>query len=126
MKILVIGCGSIGKRHIKNLLKMNFKLKNIHVVETRKDRIKEINKLGIKNTFNNLNEALKNKYFAGFVCSPTSLHMDQCIKLAKNRINLFIEKPLSSNLKRINFLKKLVKKNKLTVLIAYILKEFLF
>ena len=48
--------------------------------------------------------------------------MAQCIKLAKNKIHLFIEKPLSSNLQGIDRLKSLVKKNKLTVLIAYIFR----
>ncbi len=123
MKILVIGAGSIGKRHIKNLLKINIKPENIFVVETRKDRIIEVNKIGVKNTYKNLNDALKkNSFFLGLVCSPTSLHMAQCIKLAKNKIHLFIEKPLSSNLQGIDRLKSLVKKNKLTVLIAYIFR----
>ena len=89
MKILVIGAGSIGKRHIKNLLKINIKPENIFVVETRKDRIIEVNKIGVKNTYKNLNDALKkNSFFLGLVCSPTSLHMAQCIKLAKNKIHL--------------------------------------
>ena len=58
MKILVIGAGSIGKRHIRSL-KINIKPENIFVVETRKDRIIEVNKIGVKNTYKNLNDALK-------------------------------------------------------------------
>ena len=48
--------------------------------------------------------------------------MSQCIKLAKNKINLFIEKPLSANLKGINSLKRQINKHNLTVLIAYVFR----
>lgn len=123
MKILVIGCGSTGKRHIRNLIKLKVNKNFIHAIDKRKDRVEEVKKLGVKNTYGNLDTALKyNKYFAGIVCSPTSFHLKQCIKLAKNKINLFIEKPLSSNLNGINTLKNLIKKNKLTVLIAYVFR----
>ena len=44
--------------------------------------------------------------------------MAQCIKLAKNKIHLFIEKPLSSNLQELMIKKFSKKTNK--VLIAYI------
>ena len=123
MKILVIGCGSTGKRHIRNLIKLKINVKNIHAIDKRKDRIKEVKNLGIEQTYNNLNTALKNnKYYAGIVCSPTSFHMKQCISLAKNKINLFIEKPLSSNLTGIKTLQNLIKKNNLKVLIAYVFR----
>ena len=44
MKILVIGCGSTGKRHIRNLIKLKINVKNIHAIDKRKDRIKEVKK----------------------------------------------------------------------------------
>ena len=49
MKILVIGCGSIGKRHIKNLLSLD---KNLDVIAWNRGekRLKEVsNKFGIRN-----------------------------------------------------------------------------
>ena len=123
MKILVIGCGSTGKRHIRNLLKLKISSNLIHAIDNRKDRIKEVKKLGLKNTYLSLDVALKlNDYDAGIICSPTSFHLSQCIKLAKNKINLFIEKPLSANLKGINSLKRQINKHNLTVLIAYVFR----
>ena len=123
MKILVIGCGSTGKRHIRNLLKLKISSNLIHAIDNRKDRIKEVKKLGLKNTYLSLDVALKlNDYDAGIICSPTSFHLSQCIKLAKNKINLFIEKPLSANLKGINNLKRQINKHNLTVLIAYVFR----
>ena len=36
MKILVIGCGSTGKRHIRNLLKLKISSNLIHAIDNRK------------------------------------------------------------------------------------------
>ena len=46
------------------------------------------------------------------VCSPTSLHTSQAIELIKNKINVFVEKPINNNLKNINKLYRLISKNR--------------
>ena len=50
------------------------------------------------------------------------MHINQCILLAKQKKHLLIEKPLSHNLKDLNKLEKILKKNKLTSMIAYIFR----
>jgi len=120
MKFIVIGLGSIGKRHIRNLIDAGIKPHNITGIDPRKDRINETKKLyKIKETFNDLYKLNDKCYDAAIICSPTSLHITQAIFLAKKKINIFIEKPLNHNLSKINLFKKLVKKNKLKVLITY-------
>ena len=122
-KVLVVGGGSIGKRHIRNLLSIKFENADIHCVEPRKDRVEELNKLGIKCTFENLEEALeKNNYGFSILCSPTVFHIDQSIKLAKKKVNIFIEKPLSADLNKIDELLKEVEQNKIKVGIAYVFR----
>lgn len=123
MNFLIIGCGSIGKRHIRNLISIGINKDNLNCVETRDDRIKEVNDYGIKNTFKNLDDAIdKKKYDAAIVCSPTSMHIDQCIKLSEKKIHLLIEKPLSRDLHNIDKLIENVKKNNLVVLMAYVFR----
>ena len=51
MKILLVGGGSIGKRHLKNLISIGFNISNIIVVETREDRQVEIKNLRITNIY---------------------------------------------------------------------------
>ena len=120
MKILVIGLGSIGKRHIKNLIKCGINPNNIAGIDPRLDRISEVNKkFKIGKVINNLKKIKKKEFDAAIICSPTSLHVKQALDLAKNHINIFIEKPLNHNLSGVSELKKLVKKNKLKVLITY-------
>ena len=50
---------------------------------------------------------------AVFITNPPDLHIETAIKAAQKGCHLFIEKPLSSNLKNIDRLKKIVKENDL-------------
>lgn len=124
MKILVVGCGSIGKRHIRNLITIGVEPANIYCVETRDDRIDEVKNYGIKNVYKNLELALNEveNFDASVICSPTSLHIEQCNLLSSKKINLMIEKPLSSNLDGIEILKQNVKESNIVVLMAYIFR----
>ena len=87
MKILIVGCGSIGKRHLRNLLTIGFNHDDISCVETRDDRIAEVKDYGIKNVHTSLENALGvDKYYdASIICSPTSLHIDQCNILSSKK-----------------------------------------
>ena len=119
MKIVVVGCGSIGQRHLKNLQSLG--IRDLIAVDLDAKRLSEIKK-NVPNlkTYKELNDALvkERSINAGFVCTPTSLHVPVAIKLAKAKINLFIEKPLSHNLKGVDNLQKIVKKNKLITMMG--------
>ena len=79
-------------------------------MEPRKDRIEDLKILGIEHTFENINHALeKDGYNFSILCSPTIFHIDQAISLAK-KINIFIEKPLSADLNKIDELSQKLKK----------------
>ena len=54
-----------------------------------------------------------------FICNTTSKHIDTAIECAKKGCHLFIEKPLSNNLKKLKILESIVKKNKIKVMIGY-------
>ena len=51
---VITGGGSIGKRHLKNLIELGVNKNCIYVLEPREDRINEINNLGVKNCFKNI------------------------------------------------------------------------
>ena len=113
MKILIIGLGSIGKRHLNILKNMN---KKINIIALRSDRnAKKID--GAKNYYN-LQNALKEKPDIAFITTPTSLHIKYATKCAKAGCHLFIEKPLSHNQKDIKELINIVKKNNLITLMG--------
>ena len=84
IKLLVVGTGSIGKRHIKNAITLGISPNNIYAVDTQK-RLNEVKKLGLIKLFKNFDHALKEEFDAAIICSPTSLHISQSIKLAKRK-----------------------------------------
>ncbi|MBI4395992.1 MAG: Gfo/Idh/MocA family oxidoreductase [Elusimicrobia bacterium] len=118
MKLLVVGCGSIGKRHIGNFKSLG--VEDIAGVDTREDRRKEVEaRFGLKKTFSILEDALSQKYDAAILCSPTALHIKQGVQLAERGVHLMIEKPLADSLEGAEQLLKIVNQKKLTALMAY-------
>ena len=114
MKILVVGYGSIGKRHVNNLTK----IKDIEILVCTKNKEANIlKKNGIK-IFKSLTDSLKEKPDVGIICNETSLHVKTAIKLAKHDCHLFIEKPLSNSLKNTDILLNLIKKKKLITIVG--------
>lgn len=111
VKILIIGFGSIGQRHYQNLLKLGYK--NVFVYDPDKKKISK----GVK-TVKNLDYKTLEQFKIAFVCSPTSLHIKDAFRAAKAGCNLFIEKPLSNNLKNIKPLVGVCKKKKLVTMVG--------
>ena len=60
-----------------------------------------------------LTECLKENPDVGVITNETSLHIPIAIKLAKEGLDLFLEKPLSNSLKDVEKLRTIIKKKKL-------------
>ena len=115
LKILVIGAGSIGQRHISNLVKI-IPRKSINVYDTEKSKMDFVSK---KFKISSLSRLTFDNYDCLLVCTPTSTHVQLAIDGLKHGCHIFIEKPLSSNTKGVASLKKLAKKKNLLVFIGY-------
>ena len=90
MRFLIIGGGSIGKRHIKNLQSLGYS--EIYCLKRKKDEDFE-KEFGIE-AITSVNELHDSKIDAVFVCTPTSLHT-QGIEIARKfDAAIFMEKPL--------------------------------
>lgn len=114
LRVLVIGYGSIGKRHITNLSR--FTNVEITVCTKRKfDRFLNDNRCKLVNS---IQDAVKKKPDIAIISNATSFHINTAIKLAKNGINLLIEKPLSHSSSGLSTLLKIVKSKKLVTLIG--------
>jgi len=113
MNILILGLGSIGQRHLRNLYHLDKKI-NFFAVRKKFSTPLLTNKNealngDIKKVYNikylrKLDDVKKEKLKidAAFVCTPSKFHVDEAIWLIKNNINIFVEKPLGSSLKNIN------------------------
>ncbi len=99
---LVLGVGSIGKRHIANLRKVG--VRRIWAYDPQTERVAEAEaRWGVRG-FSSLEAALAAGPRAVFVCSPPVYHMEQALAAARRNAHLFIEKPLSASLEGVDTL----------------------
>ena len=121
MKILICGTGSIALRHYKNLMILGYK--DIIFYKSTSLNLNKIDpKIKKKKIYYNLDQALKEKPKVAFICNVTSLHVDVAIKCATYKCHLFVEKPISHNIKKISKLKSVIKKNKLYLFVGYMMR----
>src|SRR6266481_224947 len=92
MKALVVGGGSIGKRHLQNLRELG--VEDIALVEADAQRRGTLSgELGVP-CFSRLNEGLDWTPDFVVIATPTHLHVEQALHIARNGFDLFVEKPL--------------------------------
>lgn len=115
MKLLVVGTGSIGKRHIKNLLDLGVEVQafsyqsNFQELDPRVKRVL------------NLEKALKSDIDAVVVANSTDQHMDIALQAARAGKHLFLEKPLAVSMVGVNELVAIVQKKDLVVEAGFML-----
>ncbi len=117
MKILVIGCGSIGYRHIKNLRSLG--IRDIRACDIDAKKLGKIKRELRIRVFRNINSALEEKPDAALVCTPPATHVQIAKELLEKEIHVFIEKPLSHSLKGVNKLISQAKKKNLIISVGY-------
>jgi predicted dehydrogenase len=111
LKFLIVGFGSIGKRHFDNL-------SQIGGVEVSVLSRRPIALPGAR-VYDSLAQALDEEFNAVFITNETALHIPTAIAFAERGRHLFIEKPLSDSLKDVAKLTKLVSKYNLKVMMGY-------
>ncbi len=105
MKILVIGCGSIGERHIKNI--KSLALSEVIACEQDDQRLEYIKEKYEIKTFKDYEKALADEAIdATLVCTTTTNHILPTLAAVKHGSHVFIEKPISHNLEKVDDLIK--------------------
>ena len=122
MKVSVFGSGSIGLRHLTNLIKLRKELKISSIFSYDTKNKKKFLGESKKFTFTqNLKLAAKNCDVA-FICVPTHLHNQTINKILKyTKCHFYIEKPLSSKIDGCLKTLKKIKKFKKKVGVGYML-----
>lgn len=116
MNFLVIGCGSIGKRHIRNLIALQ--AGNITAYDVMAERCLEVKEQFGVEIFDSLDEAWTRKPDVVLIAVPTNLHVPLALEAAGHGCHLFIEKPLADRLDGVDSLLDLLKKRNLISLIG--------
>lgn len=110
VKALIVGLGSIGKRHETNLKQLGV-IDFLYLHHGKEDK-------KVPHHYYRLEDAINEKPTVAIITNPSSLHIPLATKLARAGIHLFIEKPLSNTLRGVNVLTREVKKKKLVVMVG--------
>lgn len=117
MKILVVGTGSIGKRHIANLLALGAEVSAYsyrqNVAPELDPRVRRVLDLA---------GALRSDIDGVVVANRTDQHMDVALQAARQRKHLFLEKPLAVSLDHSDELMRLVREHGLAVEAGFMLR----
>ena len=118
-RILVIGVGSIGERHVRCFGRTDrCDVSICEINEPLRQTIAE--RYAIGSAFGNLADALNDPPDAAVICAPAHLHIPMATQLAEAGVHLLIEKPLSVGFEGIERLFALVQEQNLTAAVAYV------
>ncbi len=113
---LVVGCGSIGQRHIRNLAEL--RVGKILVYDVRPDRMAHVTRdFGVESV-ECLESAWELRPDVALIAVPTSMHVPLALEAAERGCHLFIEKPLSDRLDGLDRLLGVVQEKELVTLVG--------
>jgi predicted dehydrogenase len=133
LKVLVVGLGAIGQRHVRNLRAilgrevdiLAYRVRGLpHVVTPSLDVVPGSNveaEYDIR-VFGRLEDALADKPSIALICNPTSLHVPVALMCVRAGCDLFIEKPVSNDLLGLSELIDEVRRHGRIVMVGYQLR----
>lgn len=116
MKFLIAGLGSIGRRHLHNLIALGES--DIVLLRSHRSTLPDADLPDFPVT-SKTKSALAYKPDAVIISNPTSLHLDVAIPAAQAGCHLFIEKPISNNLDNTEKLIEITQSRGNRVLVGY-------
>lgn len=97
MKMLVVGCGSIGRRHMRNLRALG--IQRLAACDPDPERLAPmVAELGIEPFADFEKAMIAIKPNLVFVCTPPVFHVPQALQAVQASAHVFVEKPLSHTL----------------------------
>ena len=119
MKVLVIGVGSIGERHVRCFQRTN--RTEVAICEVNgKLRQDVVDRYQLDETYPSLDAALETRFDAAVICTPAQLHVEMALQLVGCDTPVLIEKPLSTRLEGVEQLRQLVQQRQLAAAVGYV------
>ncbi|MFC2017462.1 Gfo/Idh/MocA family protein [Chloroflexota bacterium] len=118
MKLLIIGCGSIGRRHAQNAKSLGAEIVLCDLDESRMQ--KTCTELGKVPCYIDYTQAVDHEGVdAAVVATPTFLHIEMATHLAMQGVHMLLEKPLSNSLVGTDKLLHIVNQNRVTAMMGH-------
>jgi predicted dehydrogenase len=133
MKILMIGLGGVGQRHLRNLRAVlgndvdiiAYRVRRLSSVITptlQLDDNLDVEKVYGLRVFGDLESALREKPTIAIICNPSSLHVPAALACVEAGCDIFVEKPLSNDLTGLPELQAALEKHGRIAMVGYQLR----
>ena len=116
MKFLIVGFGSIGRRHFRNLLAL--RETDILFYRTHQSTLEDSELTGYL-VEPDLESALAQEPDAVIIANPSAYHLDVAISAARQGCHILLEKPISNSMSRVDELSKVVQMSGSRVLVGF-------
>jgi predicted dehydrogenase len=96
-RVIVVGCGSIGRRHARLLAKRSDV--NLELCDTSIDNVRRsLEETGTRPTYASFDEALSTRPDIVVIATPHVLHAEQTVRALRSNVHVLCEKPMSDTL----------------------------
>ncbi len=116
MKFVIAGLGSIGRRHLRNLVSLGEM--DIILYRTHNSTMPEEDLAGFE-VLSDYQQALAARPDAVIVSNPTALHLDIAIPAADQGVHIMLEKPVSHSMDRISELQQAAHQKGVKTLVGF-------
>jgi predicted dehydrogenase len=118
-RVLVIGVGSIGHRHLRCFQSTG--RVRLSICEVNRDLARQIaQQYGVDRVYHDVEAALADRPDAAVVTTPAHLHVPIATRLADAGVHVLIEKPLSTSLAGIDELERTIERRGVVAAVAYV------
>lgn len=119
-RIMIVGCGSIGRRHVRNLRSLGET--DLLAFRSRRGSPECTMSDGEVRSHFDLGEALGERPDIAVIANPTSLHLPVALAAAQKGCHLFLEKPISHSLEGTDELLAELRERELVAAVGYNLR----
>jgi predicted dehydrogenase len=123
--VLIIGCGSIGERHLRCFQKTG--RCSVTACDANASILQKVaEKYTVPGTPDWQAALASGKYTAFVICTPAPLHLPMAIKALKSGVHVLIEKPLSHSLQDVDELLQASRQSRAQAAVAYVFHVYPF
>ncbi len=117
MKFLIVGLGSIGRRHLRNLAALGEH--DLILLRSHHATLPDDELAGYPVETSLVDALQKHEPEAVIVANPTALHLDAAIPAARSGCSILLEKPVSHSLDRLDLLESALQKGGGRLLVGF-------
>lgn len=121
-RFIVVGCGSIGERHIRCL--RSCEGVRVTPCDPRDERLAQMQELyGTEPGLTDYADANLDDFDGVLICTPSDQHIPQALRAVESGCHVFVEKPISVTIDGVNGLLAAALERNLVVQVGYVLRH---